>query len=145
MAPATAGRWRPALARTARIEHREPLLPATAWPARWHLHGRSALRGEPVRGSLPAVLEPKLEPTGRIWSRAAADVVMLGKFDVERDVRLRAFYVRQGLSLRLQGGGPRSGIERTLQAWSQVRLHAPSLMPRIMTDGHLRTARYLLE
>jgi len=145
MAPKTVSRWRAALAQTARIERREHLLPSAPCPTRWYLHGRSAVRGEQAHGSLPAVLEPKQDPTATIRSRAAAVVVKLGKFDVERDVRLRAFYVPEGLSVRLQGGGPKSGIERILQAWSQVRIHAPSLMPRIVADGHLRTARYLLE
>mgnify|MGYP001329846358 FL=1 len=94
---------------------------------------------------LPEVLRPRAELTDRLLTATRADVVAIGKFDVEREVRLRAFYERTGLSLRYQSGGPKSGIARTLSAHEHVVRHAPGLMPQIFEDGRVRGGQYLIE
>lgn len=96
-------------------------------------------------GQLPAVLRPRAPVTDRLLAQARADAVAIGKFDIEREVRLRAFYQAAGLSIRFQSGGPKNGISQTLRAYEQVARHAPGLMPEIFKDGRVRGARFLIE
>ncbi|MGC0250357.1 phosphotransferase [Pseudactinotalea sp. Z1748] len=91
------------------------------------------------------MIRPNGSPSDQVRSAALADVVQIGKFDVDRHVRLRAFYEPAGVSIRFQAGGPHNGVERTLSAFRHVHRYAPGLMPQVFDDGRLRTARYLVE
>src|SRR5690625_466728 len=114
--PGSRARWRQALRTVTRVERRSSILPS-GWGSRgWDIHGRIGLRAGMEVERLPEVLRPRAELTDRLLTATRADVVAIGKFDVEREVRLRAFYERTGLSLRYQSGGAKSGIARTLSA-----------------------------
>lgn len=72
-----------------------------------------------------------------------ADVLRLGKFDVEEHVRLRAFHLarrgRRATSLRIQAQADlrAPGVRRAVRARRQVREHAPELAPRLLGHGRL--------
>lgn len=138
-------RWRQALSRVARVERRAPTLEQYESQHRWHIHGRTAVGENALSMTIPKAIRPRRPTTHVLGGKAAADVITIGKFDVDREVRLRAFYLEPGLSLRLQSGGTRNGIDRSLAAYAEVRKHAPDLMPTIVENGRLGRARYLLE
>lgn len=145
MSTASRTRWREALTRVAAVERLSPLLQPRRVPGVWGIHGRWAVR-RAHRRELPEVIRPGGAATGWAVAAVGAEAVQIGKFDVEEEVRLRAFYTRAGLSVRYQGGGRRrSGIERTLAAFSQVQRHAPGLMPAVHDDGAAGGGRYLVE
>lgn len=138
-------RWRTALNSVSKVERRSSVLQGGRRRHQWVIYGRTAVRQSVDMATLPEVLGPKGEFTHEINASARADAVKVGKFDVDRSVRLRAFYEPAGLSIRLQAGGPRSGVVRTLHAFKHVQRHAPGLMPRIHDDGRLRDSRFLVE
>lgn len=110
-----------------------------------YARARTAVRSGVDTETLPFVIRPKGDPTQHLSSPARADVVTIGKFDVARTVRLRAFYEQDGVSLRFQAGGPRNGVLRTVRAFNHVRQHAPGLMPEVFDHGQARRTSYLVE
>src|SRR5699024_1327930 len=106
----------------ANVECRSSVLPGPRLAGLWSTHGRTAVR-RAHRGALPEVIRPTGPATGWRLATAGAEVVKIGKFDVDRQVRLRAFYTDLGLSVRCQAAGPGSSVERTVAAFTHVQQH----------------------
>lgn len=148
-------RWRQAFARIRAVERRSQSLAQARTRRRvpFSIYGRAAVRSGIEVGALPRTLRPKsgrgdyadLEPTDEVLTAAGADLIRIGKFDVEREVRSRSFYLDPGLSVRFQSGGVVNGVQRSIDAYQHVQRHAPELMPPILDHGSIRRARYLVE
>ena len=96
---------------------------------------------------LPEDQQHKDVISGSTRARVRAEAVLIGKFDVQSEVRLRAFYPTTNSTIRYQAGGPNNGIVRTVTAYNHVKDYAPSLMPKVYDHGSILDGRgaYLLE
>lgn len=139
-------RWDTALNRVARIERDSDLLKRRLLPRRFSYAKRSAWATPAGLDVLPADQHHK-EPSGHTRARVRAESVLIGKFDVQQEVRLRAFYPDAGLSIRYQTGGKNNGVIRTVNAYKKVQPHAPALMPAVHDHGTILEGRgaFLIE
>lgn len=144
MKTVTRRRWLRALHRLWAIERISPHLAPLGRPRRiscarrfaWSTpHAHQALR----RSEQPAELE--FQPP----TVTSADGVLIGKFDVGHEVRMRAFYLDDGLTARFQSGGKVNGISRSLEAFRALARQQPGLMPGIVDNGHTPSGAYLVE
>lgn len=140
-------RWATALRRTRAVERDSPLLRARPLPRRFRHSRLSAWASDEGLAALPAGSAVADEARGSRWARVGAESLVVGKFDVKDEVRLRAFYPSMGLTMRYQAGGPRSGVGRIVRANEAVQAHAPGLMPRVLHHGSIRAGagEYLVE
>lgn len=134
------GRWRAALRALGAVEDASQLDRPWRW-ATYSAHGDVAVRRGTDVPSLPRALRvpaaEAIEHGRTIRGRCGADLLRLGKFDVDAEVRLRAFYVGRGEEtscLRLQGHvDPKTpGVMRAVRARRQVAEHAPTLAPTLL-------------
>lgn len=140
----TRRRWWRALAVVALVEHHSRGLPRSVRPRSLQISGPTAYLPA-VLDSLPAALRPaEGTDTARTVAAVGADVIRIGKFDVHRQVRARAFYLDSERSLRVQGG---AGVARSVAAHRVVERYAPGLAPRVTHHGSLPRGRthYLIE
>lgn len=126
--------------------HAHDWLPRTSYPELFYARGRVARR--PQIASSVAGLIPQPDREGwvpddpqvhQLTAKVAADLVVMGKFDVRERIKLRAAYGERGLTVAAQ---PRSqtgvdGIARVVQAYEVVRIHAPHLMAPVLGWGRL--------
>lgn len=140
-------RWASALRRVSEIERKSTTLKTRLLPRKFTYSRRSAWATAAGLAVLPQDQQPELPGIGHIYARVKAESVLIGKFDVDEEVRLRAFYPRQGLSIRYQTGGKSNGITRTVNAHKRVHPHAPELMPTIHEHGTILKGKgaYLIE
>ena len=134
-------RWNAALNRVKKIERTSGLLRARFLPRTFAYAKRSAWASPEGLASLPQDQQHKLPADGKARGRVRAESLLVGKFDVQAEVRLRAFYPDQGLSVRYQTGGPNNGVLRTFNAYENVAPHAPALMPKIYEHGEILKGR----
>lgn len=148
MGEVTRRRWLRALTWLAGVENHRAGPPATRRPRRVEIQGRRARLRSPrgpralATGFEPHDAEPLSSdtPIRTLWAPVAADLVLMGKFDVDRHVRLRAFYDDSSQSLRVQGiqWYGRDPISRSLEAARLVAQHSPGLAPPVLGYGRLR-------
>ncbi|MFD6814895.1 phosphotransferase [Enteractinococcus coprophilus] len=140
-------RWSTALSRVAEVERHSRRLRSKFFPRTFTYSKRSTWATEAGFDVLPIDQQHELPAHGEIRSRVRAESVLIGKFDVEAEVRLRAFYPDKALSVRYQTGGERNGITRTVKAHEKVHPYAPELMPTIYDHGTIRNGAgaYLVE
>ena len=137
-----------------RIEEVEPTLPSTTDAATFHSIDRVVRRAllDPARTTMmPKSLRGTwAEDWGGEQTRAAiaADVVVLAKFDLGVQVKLRAGYGEARRSLAVQPVGPDGicGVTNSVRAHEIVSRYAPELMPTMLGHGELDNGlRYLVE
>lgn len=137
-------RWLRALLVVASVERRSRGLPRTWRPRTRRVSGPTAY-APAVLDHLPPALRPA-DPssTSRILAPVAADVVRIGKFDVHRQVRARAFYLDSARSVRVQGG---KGVPRSVAAHELVDRYARGLAPQLLDHGSFPRGKthYLVE
>lgn len=138
-------RWRTAFARVRAIERDSSVLVPTWRPGRWLVHGSTAVRANTRIEELPRYLRPRGPVTDRRRARVGADLIRIGKFDVDAEVRLRAFYLDSRRTVRFQAGGQRNGVERSLFAHQYLVQYAPDLGPPVLDHGTIGQAPYLVE
>lgn len=140
-------RWNTALDRITMIERKSNKLRTRLFPRRRYYSKRSAWATPDGLDVLPIDQQHDLPAHGHTRARVRAESVLIGKFDVEAEVRLRAFYPKQGLSIRYQTGGQRNGIIQTVNAHNRVHPHAPDLMPTVYEHGTILDGQgaYLIE
>lgn len=140
-------RWAAALRRVAKIERQSSILPRRFLPRKFSYAKRSAWSTPAGLAVLPRDQQPDLPGVGVIRERVRAESVLIGKFDVDAEVRLRSFYPGPRLSVRYQTGGERNGIIRTVRAHNLVHPHAPDLMPEVFEHGSILNGEgaYLVE
>lgn len=140
-------RWVTALQRVAEIERKSSILKRRFRRQKFTFSRRSAWATPAGLAVLPADQQPELPGLGHVHKRISAESLLIGKFDVETEVRLRAFYPKNSLSVRYQTGGDRNGVIRTVKAHTLVHPHAPNLMPEVFEHGTIRdnTGAYLIE
>lgn len=138
-----------------RIEEVEPTLPATA-QARTFLNVDRVVQRQdltPVLDQMvPAPLQGPWEPDGvgvrRLSAPMAADVVVLAKFDLGEQAKLRAGYGQSRRSLAVQPVRPNGtcGITNSVRAHEIVSRYAPHLIPTMLGHGEIDDGlRYLVE
>lgn len=146
MAEITRRRWLRAVRRVWAIERSSSALSARRTPRQMACddrHGWATPAGHKAirRRSTASVDEYDFRaPT---W--CTADGVLIGKFDVAREVRLRAFYVDPGLTAKFQSGGKKNGVTRSVDGFLTLARHEPTLMPEIIDHGRVRYGAYLVE
>ncbi|GGK56953.1 glycosyltransferase [Ornithinimicrobium pekingense] len=140
-------RLREALALVAEAERAEPALPGRADDVL--LLGRDRVVRRPeldprVAALVPgrsqrAAWDPDDEGVTVLPAPVAADLVVLGKFDLQRRPKLRAVYADAGLTLVVQPPSPSSGsgVARAVRAHEVVERHAPDLVPPMVGHGVL--------
>ena len=140
-------RWHTALSRVAEVERQSRKLRSRLLPRTFTYSKRSAWATEAGLNVLPRDQQHELPGHGETRARVQAESVLIGKFDVEKEVRLRAFYPDRTLSVRYQTGGERNGITRNVKAHEKVHPYAPELMPTIYDHGTIRggAGAYLVE
>lgn len=138
-------RWKEAFRCVRAIERRSPVLPDRFPRRRWSLHRNIAVHADVQVRRLPRYLRPKGPAGDHLSAPASADLVRIGKFDIDRQVRLRAFYIDARQSVRFQAGGPHDGVRRSLFAYRYLSKYAPELSPRVLDHGTVRRAPYLVE
>lgn len=140
-------RWTTALRRVAEIERRSAVLPKRRFRRKFTYSKRSAWATPAGLDALPLDQRPELAGIGSIRGRSRADALLIGKFDVDTEVRLRSFYSDNGLCVRYQTGGQRNGVTRTVKAHGMVHPHAPGLMPHVFEHGTILNGQgaYLVE
>lgn len=140
-------RWDIALKRVAAIERRSNVLKSRLLPKKFAYASRSAWSTQEGLEVLPRDQQHQWPGQGQTRARVRADAVLIGKFDVQAEVRLRAFYPQNDRSIRYQAGGKDNGILRTVNAHDKVRHFAPKLMPTIYDHGTILKGRgaYLIE
>lgn len=138
-------RWKEAFKRVRSIERRSAVLEKAAQRRSWNVHGSTAVRVDVEPSSLPRYLRPKGAPTEQLQARVNADLIRIGKFDVDREVRLRAFYPKHRQTIRFQAGGLRNGVTRSLDAYRYISKYVLTLSPKILDHGTIRGAPYLIE
>lgn len=143
----TRQRWVRALLRVRAVERRAAGLRPPLRPRRFRYAGRAAWATPAGRAILPPRVGAERDDAERTLGPVGAEAVLLGKFDVGHEVRLRAFYPDPGLTQRYQAGGARNGVDRSLTAWATVAPHDSALMPAVTDSGVLRRRRgaWLLE
>lgn len=137
-----------------RIEQMESALPATTDLATFHSLDRVVHR--PLFD--PALMTMMPKSLRKAWAEEwdfeetsaaiAADVVVLAKFDLGVQVKLRAGYGEARRSLAVQPVGPDgiSGVTNSVRAHAIVSRYAPDLMPKMLSHGELDNGpRYLVE
>lgn len=140
-------RWDTALSRIAEVERKSRKLRSRLRSRTFTYSKRSAWATEAGFDVLPIDQQHELPGHGETRARVRAESVLIGKFDVEEEVRLRSFYPDKGLSVRYQTGGKRNGITRTVDAHEKVHPYAPELMPTVYDHGTIRkgVGAYLVE
>lgn len=140
-------RWLTALERVAAVEHTSKMLKTRFLPRKFEYAKRSAWATPAGYGVLPKDQQPQRPLPEYVRSRVRAESVLIGKFDVDAEVRLRAFYPKNGVSIRYQTGGKSNGITRTVNAHKRVRRYAPGLMPAVHEHGTILDGRgaFLIE
>lgn len=140
-------RWETALQRVRKIERKSDHLKSRFRTRTFTYASRSAWATPAGANALPSDQQHKAPGEGQVRARVGAESLLIGKFDVQAEVRLRAFYPAQKLSIRYQTGGKDNGVLRTFNAYKQVAPHAPNLMPRIYEHGEILRGRgaYLVE
>lgn len=140
-------RWKTALDRVKRIERGSPWLPHRRTKRNFSYIGRSAWATTPGFLALPSEHQNDQGDRGRIRERVSAEAILIGKFDVDHEVRLRSFYPHEEITLRYQTGGERNGVTRTVKAHKAVHDFAPELMPRVFDSGTILdgSGAYLVE
>jgi hypothetical protein len=88
---------------------------------------RAVQRGATSAGydTLSQDQQPKMSSLGYVRTRLLAESLLIGKFDVDAEVRLRAFHPSSGLSIRYQTGGKSNGVTRTVNAHKTFHRYAP--------------------
>lgn len=140
-------RWQMALARVREIEKTSSSLKSRFRSRVFTYTKRSAWASTQGFDILPRDQQHESSTVGSLKARVAAESVLIGKFDVDREVRLRAFYPAKAVSIRYQTGGDRNGIARTVDARKKVAPYAPHLMPTIYEHGTIMNEQgaYLIE
>ena len=140
-------RWDNAAQRVSAIERSSKSLKPRLFSRKFHYAQRSAWASAAGYSTLPADQQPEPPFHGELRTRLRAESMLIGKFDVDAEVRLRAFYPSSGLSIRYQTGGKTNGVTRTVNAHKKVRRYAPELMPSIHEHGTILHGRgaFLLE
>ena len=133
-------RWINAFDRVARVERESSLLKSRFFPRRFSYAKRSAWATADGLNVLPEDQQHETS-SARLRARVRAESVLIGKFDVQKEVRLRAFYPNNGISTRYQTGGKNNGVIRTVRAFEKVRDHAPALMPEVYEHGTILDGR----
>lgn len=152
--PTDKDRMLAALRLVAAVESAEESLPRVAGPVEFVVRGRVARRAGTLDG------DTHLVPVGQRdgWSdqaglptahvTAAADTVVLAKFDLDGEVKARAHYAEAGLTLSVQ---PRdrvsgvSGVQRVVRAHEVLASAAPRLAPPIVAHGRGGASDYVVE
>jgi len=137
------------------IEQREAALPRTAEPQEFLTLDRAVRRptADPaLQSMLPAPLrghwDPERSTVGAVRARVAADVIVLAKFDLGTEVKLRAAYGGQRRTVAVQPVRPNGtcGITNAVRSHEIVDRYAPGLMPELLGHGELSSGlRYLVE
>ncbi|WP_256842267.1 phosphotransferase [Ornithinimicrobium cryptoxanthini] len=137
-----------------RIEEVEPTLPAPTDLATFHTIDR-VVRRPLLDPALMTMMPKSLRGTwaeGRGFEQTsaaiAADVIVLAKFDLGEQVKLRAGYGQARRSLAVQPVGPDGicGVTNSVRAHEVVSRYAPELMPTMLGHGELDDGlRYLVE
>lgn len=73
-----------------------------------------------------------------MWAMTRADLVRIGKFDVDAAPRFLAFYpppFNQGLRVQAKLGGGRPGIGRAIRPAARRRPRPPASLPQCSTTG----------
>jgi len=140
-------RWVNAFDRVAMIERKSDLLKPRLLPRKFHYASRSAWSTGAGYDTLPQDQQPQRASQGHVRTRLRAESLLIGKFDVDEEVRLRAFYPKPGLSIRYQTGGKTNGVTRTVNAHKKVHRYAPNLMPTVREHGTILNGRgaFLIE
>lgn len=145
----TADRLVTALAVVREAEALEPALPTRGEPTDFWARDRVVRRPEVppvISGLVPAPMRSGWgegrEQVGDVRTLAAAvaaEVVVMGKFDVQARTKLRAGYGEERLTLAAQPPTPTGvdGIARAVQAHAVVGAHAPHLAPALLGHGRL--------
>lgn len=150
------GRLREAVAMVAEAERLSPVLTAAPAPVGLLASGRVVRR--PHLDAHVAHLVPDRVGRGP-WSEqdpgvvpvaapVAADLVVLGKLDLQRRPKLRAVYAGAARTLVVQPSAPSSGsgVARVLGAHEVVGRHAPHLIAPLLDHGALADGTpYLVE
>lgn len=137
-----------------RIEEVEPTLPVATESSTFHTLDRVVRR--PLLDPVLTTMMPKslrgtwAEDSGFEQSSAAtaADIIVLAKFDLGEQVKLRAGYGEARRSLAVQPVGPDGicGITNAVLAHEIVSRYAPGLIPTMLGHGELGDGlRYLVE
>lgn len=139
----SAARWASALKLLRWVESRSDV--PRGWRARpYRVEGshavRDSVRGHDLSRPVSGMARKVPSDAARISARCRADVVRLGKFDIDEVTRFRAFHVTevtQGSALRVQGqaDGGAPGVERDVAARRHVARHAPDLAPPLLEHG----------
>lgn len=147
MAQVEKSRWDTALKRVARIERKSESLKSRLLPRKFSFHRRSAWATPAGAAMLPDDQRYEEEVPSSTRARVRAEAVLIGKFDVQSEVRLRAFYPATNSTIRYQAGGPNNGIIRTVTAYNHVKDYAPDLMPAVYEHGSILDGQgaYLIE
>lgn len=134
-----------ALALVAEAEALEPALPAA--PAPMDFWGKDRVARRPQMD--PALTDLLPVRQRKDWSEdapgvrtlqapVAADLVVMAKFDINDEVKLRAGYGQERRTLAVQPPGKAGdGIARAVQAHEVVSRHAPGLVPPLLGHGRL--------
>lgn len=103
----------------------------------------SELVPRPLRGPLRA----ESEGVRRIRARVAADVITVAKFDLGEELKLRAHYVEQRLTIAVAPPAKSNdGVGNAVRAHEVISAFAPDLGPALVADGRTgRRSRYLVE
>lgn len=115
--------------------------PVTFW-------GRSRVLRRPEVPELVAGMIPHQERSGwaagaqgvrELSARCAADLVVMAKFDLGDEIKLRAAYAEPRLTLAVQppAGNGVDGMARVVRAHEVVSAHAPHLMAPVLAHGTL--------
>lgn len=153
--PSQADRAELALRVVREVEQQESTLPATHEPGELLVRDRAVRRPElaqELQSMLPVPLQGDWTDTSggvrRTKAAVAADVVVLAKFDLYDQVKLRAAYgaVRRALAMQPVRANGTCGITNAVRAHEVVSRHAPGLMPTMTAHGELASGlRYLVE
>lgn len=137
------------------IESRETSLPSADEPQDFLILDRVVRRAdydESLQTMLPAPLrgdwDPEQDSVGTVRARVDADLLVLAKFDLSEQVKLRAAYgsARRTVAVQPQRRNGSCGITNTLRSHEIVGRYAPGLMPELLGHGQLGDGlRYLLE
>lgn len=128
-------RWVNAMQRVGMVERKSELLKPRLFPRKFNYAQRSAWSTNAGYKTLPQDQQPEDTELGSVRTRLRAESLLIGKFDVDKEVRLRAFYPEADFSIRYQTGGKTNGISRTVSAHKKVRRYAPELMPTVHEHG----------
>lgn len=136
-------RWLRALRRVFSVERSSPVLPSTFRPRPLQCSDRAAWTSDHAM----ELIDPEATSAEgfRTWAPVRASAVLIGKFDVQREIRLRAFYPERQETSRFQAGGKNNGVHRTVAAHRIVREHDDGLMPRLLDHGGNDKVAYLVE